>query len=524
MSADLITILRAAAHAYGDRPALTERSGRSVTHAQLQARYLTLAQGLIDRGFRAGDRMLLAMPPSMSTITVALACAAAGGSVFTTHPNLTSQAFAERWNAAEPTWVAADSVAYALSRPGPALAMAKLRGLTLADLSQLPARHIHSGPWLPGVPRSAVSFKSLMGGRHLAEPVLGDEVVIVFTSSGRDARAVAHSADSVGAMVTLTAETLGLRPSDRVFTDQLMLGLATLGTGAHWLLPSSGYLPRFEPRRFGAEIGDATVFHASPTDLVDIAEAVARGELEHPSRLRSVVTGAAAVTPDAIRKASILVEPQDIHCVYGTTELIPIAVTTGAEVVAHSGDGAFVGRPSPGLQWRLDGRGELSVTGPSVARRYLPDTPIEWVKTGDIVREQDGGFVLLGRVGDEIVRQGQTVYPAAVEQRLSSLTGFTDVAAVGVQDAVGSNSLVLAVVPEGINTELFSEPAVLSDMWLPPDLNEQLDQQLEPAARPDRIIAVSCIPRTGRPQLIDRRALGEIVRPVVHAGASHRTA
>lgn len=61
-----------------------------------------------------------------------------------------------------------------------------------------------------------------------------------------------------------------------------------------------------------------------------------------------------------------------------------------------------------------------------------------WLRTGDVVEVDDGGWVrLVDRVKEMVIVGGFKVYPSTVEDHLRLMPGVADVAVVGVRTAAG---------------------------------------------------------------------------------------
>ncbi|MBR4580530.1 MAG: AMP-binding protein, partial [Lachnospiraceae bacterium] len=80
-----------------------------------------------------------------------------------------------------------------------------------------------------------------------------------------------------------------------------------------------------------------------------------------------------------------------------------------------------IGRPFEGVQYRLDENGVLSVKSASACSKRMVDGQIipmeEWFETGDILKEKDGRYYILGRSGDVVIGEnGENINPDVLEQ------------------------------------------------------------------------------------------------------------
>lgn len=508
-------------------PALTDPSGRTISHAQFGARIRSVATGLRAQGLRPGDRMLFSIRPSRSGIALALGCVAAGGTIVFADPGVGRELFASRMQLAAPAWAAAESVLYAVGRPGPGQALARRRGLLLPDLAGLAVRHIHSGPWVPGVPRSAVSLRRLLASPATELPAAhsDQEAVVVFTSGTTGApKAAVHTRKSLGAALELAARAMRITSSDEVFTDQFLLGLPTLAAGGHWRLPPFGLAPRADAARLAALIGSASIVFAVPADLAVIGRAVADGEVPLPPRLRCVVTAGAPVTPVLVGIAESLVPATDLIALYGMTEILPVTATTGAAIVAHTGSGDLIGSPLPGVRAVIAQDGELSVSGPNLIRGYLGAEPMIEHPTGDLARFDAGRLVLMGRKKDMLIRGSTNIYPSLYEPAIAALPGVGEAAVIGVPDPLGDEAVVLMVTPDDRSRAVPAPggrtpaPLVMAGHRLADQLAAQLPVTIDAAAVPDRIVVIDAMPASGRSRKIDRNVLRALATEVMSAG------
>jgi acyl-CoA synthetase (AMP-forming)/AMP-acid ligase II len=144
--------------------------------------------------------------------------------------------------------------------------------------------------------------------------------------------------------------------------------------------------------------------------------------------------------PDTV--ARLLEEHPQIrlHQQLGQTEGSPITNLFHADhieaVANHPHRLRSVGRPVPGSALRIedpdeDGIGEIC----SRADHYFAPDLDGWLRTGDLGRVDEAGFVYLaGRKHDVINRGGLKIHPVEVEQLIASYPGIREVALAGVRD------------------------------------------------------------------------------------------
>ncbi|MBG0826865.1 acyl--CoA ligase [Planomonospora sp. ID67723] len=482
---DIITGIMATAGREPGRTAIVDGRGHELAYREL-ARRVDAVRAAMD-GLRPGDGVLFAVRPGVEAVVAALGAVAAGGMLVLADPGLAPGVLAARMAATRPGWVVAESLLYTLS--GPLKGLARRRGLLLPHLRDPlpghPVRHLRTGPWLPGVPRGALRLDRLPGAPagHASAPPQEDRPAAVIFTSGTTAspRGVVHTRGSLAAGLELFRGAFPLEPGDVVHTDQLMLGLPALMAGAAWSLPGRGpVVEELAARR-------ATHTFAVPVQL----DRLLRRTPRLPGTLRHLLLGSAPAPAGVLRRA--VEAGPEVLSVYAMTEALPIAIASAEEKLAHA-SGDLLGAPLPGVGVRVAGDGELFVSGPHVAPRYLGEDPLREVATGDLVRIEDGRLVLLGRKKDMILRDGFNIYPGLYEPAITALPGVAEAAIVGLADpATGDEEVVLAIVPTGDYDETL--------------LRKVLPDLVDAAALPDRIVALDAFPRSGRADKLDRAAL-----------------
>jgi len=184
-------------------------------------------------------------------------------------------------------------------------------------------------------------------------------------------------------------------------------------------------------------------------------------QLEHPDfdrfDLTSLRTGIMSGAPCPLPLMEKVVSRMGIReiCIgYGQTEASPIITLTAVDDPIEVRVGT-VGHPIPGLAVKLVGpasrddvptgeTGELCVRGHCVMAGYYGNAQATaqaidsngWLHTGDLARRRDdGNYRIVGRSRELIIRGGENVYPAEVEEFLHRHTAIAEVAVAGLPDA-----------------------------------------------------------------------------------------
>jgi len=310
------------------------------------------------------------------------------------------------------------------------------------------------------------SIRSLSGATGTSPPIHtltevapNDPVMQLLTSATTGkAKGVILTAGNLAANYDRTPGWLGMN-EDSVILCALPLyntfGLnqcinAMLVTGAMLVL-----LPKFDAGRCIAAIAErgCTFLPAVPTMLQKI--------LDHPdaarhslSSLTHIMTGGAPVPSVMLRRLKEVAPDTTLLTGYGLTEATAL-VTLTEICLGPDGElerGRTIGRVLDGMDLRIaddDGRpvpphaiGEILVRGPNIMAGYYharEDTTAAlrngWLHTGDIgYLDEDGYAFIVDRKKDVIIRGGQNIYPADIEEILYHCPGIAEAAVVGIPD------------------------------------------------------------------------------------------
>jgi acetyl-CoA synthetase len=182
-----------------------------------------------------------------------------------------------------------------------------------------------------------------------------------------------------------------------------------------------------------------------------------------------------------------------------------------------------LGRPIPGMDVDVldpDGNSLVDAVGELVIRRpwpsmtrglwNAPDRYLEaywnrydglWTHGDWATHEQDGEWFLHGRSDDTLNIAGKRVGPAEFESALVSDPAVAEACAVGIPHPIKGEAVHCFVVLNG--SEPFDDELALR-------LRHAIERDLGPAFRPERILAVTELPKT-RSQKIVRRAVRAVL-------------
>jgi long-chain acyl-CoA synthetase len=205
-----------------------------------------------------------------------------------------------------------------------------------------------------------------------------------------------------------------------------------------------------------------TNFVGVPTQSWDLLQSPRFADFD-TSSLISVGGGGAPAPPELVRKVSSSFAKASPNIGYGMTETNAYGPQNGGEdYLTHP---TSTGRVTPILQVEVRDeadvavpvgeRGEIWFKGPNLIRGYWnrPEATAEtivdgWLRTGDIGRIDDEGFVYVeDRAKDMVLRGGENVYCAEVEAAIYEHPAVHEAAVFGVPHERLGEEVAAVVVP-----------------------------------------------------------------------------
>ncbi len=489
----------------GDRVAFAD-DVRSVSYAELSATTARLAGHLQRLGLEVGERVLLYLDNRVEVAESYLAVPRAGAVAVCVNP------------AAAPNEVAHvldDSAARIVVTDAAHLPVVRDLLAGGRDVTAVLVVGGDAGGDAGGVYERAVSYSAL-----LAEPGppprdclgLDDTAWMLYTSgtTGRPKGVYLTQRGCLWVVAACLAPIAGLGPDDVLLSPLplfhsyalvlCVLGVAAVGATGRIMVRFS--VDDVRTALAGGPEGAPTLFPGVPTMFSYLTERLTT--LDAPG-LRMCIS-AGAILPAAVNERFEAVFGVPLLDGYGITEtstFVTMNWPTGTRVMGSCG------LPIPGLTVRLvdpatgtdvppGDEGEVWVQGPNVTPGYhrLPDATATaivdgWYRTGDLARRDEHGYLRIsGRTKELIIRGGENVYPAEVEDALLAGGEVADAAVVGVpHEHLGEVPVAFVVARDGA----------------PVDHDAVLDgarRRLSSFKVPERLVEVDVIPRTGSGKIL----------------------
>ncbi len=466
------------------RLAIETLDGQRISYGDLIARAGQMANLLVSRGVKPGDRVAAQTEKSVPGLVLYLATVRAGAVYLPLNTAYTLNELEYFISDAEPSLVVCD--------PAKADGIGAIAAKVGAKVETLGADG--KGSLTDAAAKAGSAFTTVARGN--------DDLAAILYTSGTTGR-------SKGAM--LTHDNLASNSLTLVdywgFSDKDVLIHALPIYHTHGLFVASNvtlfaraamiFLPKFDPELIIKLMARATVLMGVPTFYTRLLQSPALSK-ESTKHMRLFVSGSAPLLADTHREWAA----RTGHAVlerYGMTET---NMNTSNPYNGERVPGA-VGHPLPDVSVRVtdpetgkeiprDNIGMIEVKGPNVFKGYwrMPEkTKAEFRDdgffiTGDLGKIDAKGYVhIVGRGKDLVISGGFNVYPKEIESEIDAMPGVIESAVIGVPHAdFGEGVTAVLVCDKGAKVD---EPTVL----------KALDGRLAKFKMPKRVIVVDELPR-----------------------------
>ncbi|MBR0990836.1 malonyl-CoA synthase [Bradyrhizobium japonicum] len=466
------------------RLAIETHDGGHISYGDLIARAGQMANVLVARGVKPGDRVAVQVEKSVANIVLYLGTVRAGAVYLPLNTAYTLNELDYFIGDAEPALVVCD--------PSKAEGLAPIAAKVKAKVETLGADG--KGSLTEAADRASADFTTVARAN--------DDLAAILYTSGTTGR-------SKGAMLThdnLASNSLSLVDYWR-FTDKDVLIHALPIYHTHGLFVATNvtlfarasmiFLPKLDPDLIIKLMARATVLMGVPTFYTRLLQnsALSRETTKH---MRLFISGSAPLLAETHREWSA----RTGHAVlerYGMTET---NMNTSNPYDGERVPGA-VGFPLPGVSVRVtdpetgkelprEEIGMIEVKGPNVFKGYwrMPEKtksefrPDGFFITGDLGKIDGKGYVhILGRGKDLVISGGFNVYPKEIESEIDAMPGVVESAVIGVPHAdFGEGVTAVLVCNKGADV---TEAAVLN----------ALDGRIAKFKMPKRVFVVDELPR-----------------------------
>lgn len=466
------------------RLAIETQDGAHISYGDLIARAGQMANVLVARGVKPGDRVAVQVEKSVANIVLYLGTVRAGAVYLPLNTAYTLNELDYFIGDAEPSLVVCD--------PAKAEGLAPIAAKVKAKVETLGPDG--KGSLTDAAEKASSAFATVLRAN--------DDLAAILYTSGTTGR-------SKGAMLThdnLASNSLSLVGYWR-FTDKDVLIHALPIYHTHGLFVATNvtlfarasmiFLPKLDPDLIIKLMARATVLMGVPTFYTRLLQnpALSRETTKH---MRLFISGSAPLLAETHREWSA----RTGHAVlerYGMTET---NMNTSNPYDGERVPGA-VGFPLPGVSVRVtepetgkelprEEIGMIEVKGPNVFKGYwrMPDKtksefrPDGFFITGDLGKIDARGYVhILGRGKDLVISGGFNVYPKEIESEIDAMPGVIESAVIGVPHAdFGEGVTAVLVCNKGAD---ITEGAVL----------KALDGRLAKFKMPKRVFVVDELPR-----------------------------
>ncbi|MGE2720599.1 class I adenylate-forming enzyme family protein [Mycolicibacterium celeriflavum] len=381
-----------------------------------------------------------------------------------------------------------------------------------------------------GAGKQVIGSDEFLDAARTAEPAAEfpdpEDVGVVLFTSGTTSRpkAVELTHNNLTSYITGTVEFDSAEPGDAALICVPPYHIAGVSAALSNLYAGRKmvYLPQFDAKEWIRLVRDEGVTSATvvPTMLDRIVTALEAENASLPT-LRSLAYGGSKVPLPLVRKALSLLPEVGFVNAYGLTETSSTIAVLGPddhrEALASSDEAILrrlgsVGQPVPGVEVQIrnaDGAvlgtgetGELFVRGDQVSGRYAEIGSVldadGWFPTKDIAMLDGDGYLFIGgRSDDTIIRGGENIAPAEIEEVLVEHAAVHDCAVFGAEDPQWGQIIVAVVVPaDGATPD-------------PDELREHVRGQLRGSRTPDRVVFRDELPTSPTGKVLRRELVAE---------------
>lgn len=452
-------------------------------------------------GITRGDRVALVLPDGPTFVQVLLAVTLLGAAAAPLNPGYTH-----------------DEYAFYLEDLDPRLVLLPPDDVHAARAAVPASTEIADVIMRDGRPTALeIGGRTVASGRDF-DTAVPDDIALLLHTSGTTSRPkqvplrhrnLVASAEAIAAHYRLGPGDVSYCAMPLFHVHGLVAStFAPLLAGGRTVVP-----PRFTPQRLLEQLGPERVtwFSAGPTIFQGVLGRLDRAGGQAPQGLRFLRSCSSALPPELMTQVEDRFGAPLLEA-YGMTEAshqitsnpLPPAARMPASVGVATGTEVRIVDPKTGAVMPLQAPGEVQIRGRGLTSGYL-NNPLAtaealvdgWFRTGDSGTLDGEGYLrLVGRLREMIIRGGENIAPAEIEDVLRSHPAVQDAVCFGLPDKKYGEQVAVAVA--------LRAPAEASG------LQDYCRERLAAFKVPRTVHIVDAIPRTATGKLQRRRAAEQL--------------
>ncbi len=456
-----------------------------ITYRDFSSRINHFAQGLLNIGIKAGDRVIIFLPMSLDMYTAMFAVQRIGA----------ISVFLDSWARRSHLGASAECVS-----PKAMISFEQAFALVdeVEEFENMPIRVLYG----PGQ-RGTHSFHSLIAATPTGmAPVESEATALITFTTGstgtpkganRTHRFLSAQHLALSKVIPYTEKDIDM-PAFPIFSlNNLASGVTTILPALDLAAPSERDPALLACQIINEKINCTTL---SPSMLVGLSRYCHQHNIKLTG-LRRVVTGGAPISQDDVEHFYGIAPQTELWILYGSTEAEPMAHIEGREMIRHKKDpdqvaeGVNVGEISEDIDYKFiklikgpidlkqtpwreievaQGEvGEFICTGDHVCRDYynnpgaftstkiLDEQDRVWHRTGDLCYlDNDKNLWMVGRVNNAVVRDGKYYFPVRAEVLMKKIDFVYRCGFFGMSDQqLGEKTVAAIELHATIDTKTF---------------------------------------------------------------------
>lgn len=490
---------------YNPGKTVLQKNNKKTSAGYLYNTSLTTASNLSNQGLKAGDVVLIAMPPNEEFIILFYALLILRAKIAIIDNEMGKDNYESKMKQLKANWLFADSKLMLINK------YPLLGSIVNIFKKNVPRLYIEenikiivTGSTIPLLKNKKLKDFFVVNKQEifLADNNLDYENLIIYTSGTlSEPKGVVHTNKS------LQASLLNMKS---IFFEDTNVVLATylphfilLGIACNFLVKIMDPAMNADKKIAWFKSEKITAFFGAPYDYLPLIKTCEKYNIKLPATLTHLIAGSAPVHKKFLsRLVNVLPDTTKITCTYGMTEHLITALANGREKIFFGGQGDLLGTIVRNVEINIASDGEILVKSPQLFKRYLHQQKGSAIhSSGDLgYIDNAGKLVLHGRKKDMIIRRNFNIYPPLYEDTIRKIPGITEAVMVGVYDDEKFDEKVYLI----IETELTSIAEIYKKL-------EHGMYSIDTEALPDKIIKMK-IPRLGRHQKTDKIKIREIIK------------